>query len=485
MTHEQDRARLYELLIEELEDFAIFLIDPDGTITSWNPGVERFFGYREQEFIGKPFREIFTPEDRAAKADDEEMERARAKGRSSDVRWHLCSDQSRVFVEGVLTCIRDESGNHCGFSKIARAVRPQHAAGSLIATLLEGTEDPIYATDKDGRFVFVNSAAARLLGRSVDEAISLTHEDVFPPSVASDLRSTDQSVMNSNHARLVEERFPTERGERVLLATKTPWRDPQDGLIGLLAISKDITNRAAQQKEREELFREVRRANRELSDFSHVVAHDLRTPLRAVRTYAELLSEHLGTQLDATARQFLTFVTEGAESMEQLIESLLQYAESGGQLSLTRVNIPAVIAGLLRRLEPVIRETGAMVMTEALPEVYADPVRVLQVFQNLIVNAINYRGSEAPRIRIFAETRPDAYLLGVSDNGIGIPREYLEQIFVPLKRLHSKAISGHGLGLALCKKIVESHGGRIWVESTPGNGSTFFFTLPRVARARE
>ncbi|HVW07010.1 MAG TPA: PAS domain-containing protein [Bryobacteraceae bacterium] len=482
MLNEQNRARMYELLIEELEDFAIFLIDPQGTIISWNPGVKRFFGYDEKEFVGKPFIEIFTPEDRAAKAHQEEMDRARQDGRSSDIRWHLCSDRSRVFVEGVLTCIKDESGNHCGFSKIARAVRPQHAAGSLIATLLEGTDDAIYATDKSGRFVFANTAAASLLGRSVDEVISHTHEEVLPAAIASDLRATDQSVMSSNHARLVEEKFPSERGERVLLATKTPWRDSQDGLIGLLAISKDITNRAALQNEREQLFREVRRANRELSDFSHVVAHDLRTPLRAVRTYAELLSDHLEPHLDATSRQFLTFVTEGAQSMEQLIESLLHYAESGGELSLTRVNISAVIAGLLHRLEPLVRETGATIVTEALPEVYADPVRLLQVFQNLIVNAINYRSSEAPRIRIFSETRPEEYLLGVSDNGVGISREYLEQIFVPLKRLHSKAVAGHGLGLALCKKIVESHRGRIWAESTQGSGSTFFFTLPRGAR---
>ena len=481
MTNEQNRTRLYELLVKELEAFAIFLIDPDGTIMSWNPGVERFFGYREQEFVGKPFCEIFTPEDRAKNAAEGEMKRARTSGRSSDIRWHLCSDHSRVFVEGVLTCIKDEGGQECGFAKIARAVRPQDATGSLIATLLEGTEDPIYATDKDGRFVFANSATAKLFDRSLDQLISHTHEEVLPASVAADLRSTDQSVMSGSHARLVEEKFPAGKGERVLLATKAPWRDPQDGLIGLVAISKDVTDRITLQNEREQLLREVSRANKELSDFSHVVAHDLRTPLRAVRTYAELLSRHLESHLDAATQQFLTFVTEGAESMEQLIESLLQYAQSGGALSPTRVNVPAVIAGLLHRLEPLIRETGAAVSTEALPEVHADPVRLLQVFQNLIVNAINYRSSEAPRIRIFSESRAEFHVLGVSDNGIGISREYLEQIFVPLKRLHAIAVPGHGIGLALCKKIVEAHGGRIWVESTPGKGSTFFFTLPRSA----
>ena len=136
--NEPDHAKLHELLIHELEDFAVFLVNPDGRIISWNPGVLRFFGYTQEEFIGKELAEIFTPEDRAAHAPQTEMENARRDGRASDIRWHLCQDQSRVFVEGVLLGIRSEAGDLVGFAKIARAVRPAHAAGSMIATLVEG-----------------------------------------------------------------------------------------------------------------------------------------------------------------------------------------------------------------------------------------------------------------------------------------------------------------------------------------------------------
>jgi PAS domain S-box-containing protein len=481
MPNEHERAKLYQLLIEELQDFAVFLLDVDGRITSWNPGVERFFGFPEAEFVGKDVREIFTPEDRAAGAAEQELETARALGRSSDIRWHMCRDQSRVFVDGVLTAIKDEAGTLCGFSKIARAVRPAQAAGTMMETILEGAEDPIYAVDKQGRFVFANTHAASLLGHTLDEVIGHVWEEVVPPALAADLRATDESVMSGNRARLVEERFPTpDRGERVMLATKAPWRDTNGKSIGLVAIAKDITIRTAYQGERDRLLREIRRSNEELSAFSHVVAHDLRAPLRAVKIYAELLARHLEGRLDSTARQFLTFVTEGSESMEHLIESLLHYAESGDELSVSRVSVSAVIDGLLHTLDPLIRETNARVTTDTMPEVQADPVRLLQLFQNLIVNAINYRGSEPPQIHISVEASGGEYRFAVADNGIGIAREHFEHIFAPLKRLQSKKVKGSGLGLALCRKIVERHGGRIWVESVVGKGSTFFFTLPRL-----
>lgn len=205
--NQHDSAKLYELLIRELGDFAIFLIDLDGRITTWNAGVEGFFGYPESEFVGRNIADIFTPPDRAAGAPQQEMETARREGRSSDVRWHVCRDQSWVFVEGVLTAIRDESGTIYAFSKIARAVRPKHAAGNLISTILVGTEDVIYAIDKDGRFVFANPSAARLFGRTVEELMGQTREEVLPPQMAADVRATDQSVMAGTQSRLVEERF--------------------------------------------------------------------------------------------------------------------------------------------------------------------------------------------------------------------------------------------------------------------------------------
>lgn len=189
MISDRDHAKLHDLLIQELEEFAVFLVDLDGRITSWNPGVQRFLGYVETEFVGKSVSEIFSPEDRVARVPEKEMESARSTGRASDVRWHLRNDQSRVFVEGVFIAIKDEVGEIVGFAKIARAVHQRHVAGSMLATILEGTDDAIYAIDRDGRYTFANMQAARLLDRSVEQLIGQKQEDLLPPSVAADLRT--------------------------------------------------------------------------------------------------------------------------------------------------------------------------------------------------------------------------------------------------------------------------------------------------------
>lgn len=477
MTSEHDRARLYDQLIRELEDFAVFLVNAEGRIASWNSGVERFFGYPEAEFIGRDFADIFTPQDRAAGAPQQEMDVARRDGRSSDVRWHLCRDQSWIFVEGVLTATKNELSNEFAFFKIARAVRRQHAGGSLVATVLDGTQDVIYAIDKDGRFAFANTPALQLFGRRIQELIGRTLEEVLPLSVAADMRATDESVMAGTQSRLIEERYATSRGERVMLTTKAPWPDSQGGVIGIVAIAQDVTARVQNQAERERLLRELRRSNEELSTFSNVVAHDLRAPLRAVSTYTELLGRHLEGQLDPTATQFMDFVLQGARNMQLLIDSLLRYATSEQDFPATDVNLNAVIEGLIRSLDPIIQETDATITVDPLPTLRADPVRLLQLFQNLVMNALNYRGNEPPRIRISVEESSKEHRFAVTDNGIGIAREHFDRIFLPLQRLHSRT-PGTGIGLAICRRIVESHGGRIWVESTVGKGTTFFFTLP-------
>ena len=190
-----DQANLHDLLIQELEDFAVFLIGREGRITSWNPGVKRFLGYDEHEFIGKDVAEIFTPEDRAARIPQAEMEKAQNAGRASDVRWHLRKDLKRVFVEGVLIALKDESGGVASFAKIARAVHPQNiAASSMIASVLDGTDDAIYVIDRSGRFTFANSQAARLFGRSLEEVVGQTWDEILP-TAAAELRATDASVM--------------------------------------------------------------------------------------------------------------------------------------------------------------------------------------------------------------------------------------------------------------------------------------------------
>jgi light-regulated signal transduction histidine kinase (bacteriophytochrome) len=225
---------------------------------------------------------------------------------------------------------------------------------------------------------------------------------------------------------------------------------------------------------------ELNHANEELRRFSHIVSHDLQAPVRMVRSYAELLSRRYGGTLDGTAHQFLEYIVQGGVAMQTLIRTLLQYAQSTERpITKQTVDTGAALNAVLMVLDPAIQEAGAEISFGNLPTVSADLVQFQQVLQNLIGNAVKYRQpGRAPRIQLEVAFREGEWLFSVHDNGIGIDPHSRERIFKPLERLHGPEIAGTGIGLAVCKRIIEHHGGRIWVDSEPGKGSTFRFTLP-------
>ena len=224
---------------------------------------------------------------------------------------------------------------------------------------------------------------------------------------------------------------------------------------------------------------ELARSNRDLEQFAYVSSHDLQEPLRMVSAYTQLLGERYRGQLDEKADKYIGYAVEGALRMQALIEDLLAFSRvgrNGGEHK--AINCNAAVDEALRNLALTVQESGVIVTRGKLPSVHADHFQLVQLFQNLIGNAIKFRKSHAPTIKISAERVNDDWQLAVKDNGIGISPEYQEQIFVIFQRLHTRdEYSGNGVGLAICKKIVEQHGGKIWVESRPGSGSTFLFTL--------
>jgi len=225
---------------------------------------------------------------------------------------------------------------------------------------------------------------------------------------------------------------------------------------------------------------ELARSNAELEQFAYIASHDLQEPLRMVATYTQLLAERYRGRLDENADKFIGYACEGALRMQALVQDLLAFSRvgrSGGACGC--VNCNAALAEVLQSLGPAMKESGAVVTHGALPVVWADRSQVTQVFQNLIGNAIKFRGKEAPAISVQAEEVGRQWLFSVSDNGIGIAPEYAENIFVVFQRLHTRTeYAGNGIGLAICKKIIERHGGRIWVEAQAGRGSIFKFTMP-------
>lgn len=222
---------------------------------------------------------------------------------------------------------------------------------------------------------------------------------------------------------------------------------------------------------------EARAATEDMQHLIYAVSHDLRTPLRAIASYTQLLQRQYAA--DAEANELSAFAAEGVKEMNTLIEDLLKYSRAGSTPRRTHVSLNSVAQWALMNVQPLLRETGGEIVLNTLPELSIDEAQFVQLFHQLFNNALKFRSEEPPCVTVTAEEGDDAYTITVRDNGIGIDPAYLETVFMPFKRLQGKTIPGNGLGLAVCRKIVRAHGGRIWAESAgKGLGATFKFTVP-------
>jgi light-regulated signal transduction histidine kinase (bacteriophytochrome) len=257
-------------------------------------------------------------------------------------------------------------------------------------------------------------------------------------------------------------------------------RDAEGQPQGLAAIVSDITERKNAEESRQRSLEELKRSNAELEEFAYVASHDLQEPLRAISGCVQVLQRRYKEHLDSRADDLITHAVEGAQRMQNLINDLLAYSRVGTRgKPFEAVDCNKVVAAVLRSLRTRMEDTGAKVNCGELPTVVADESQLSQVFQNLLINAMKFRGEQPPEICLEATLLDNEWEFAVRDNGIGIEPQYFERIFVMFQRLHTRTeYSGTGIGLAICKKIIERHGGRIWVESQSGQGTTFHFTIP-------
>jgi len=248
----------------------------------------------------------------------------------------------------------------------------------------------------------------------------------------------------------------------------------------LAVFSRDVTSLKLVEKELKQKMIDLERSNADLERFAYVASHDLQEPLRMVASYVKLLDRRYKDKLDQDAKDYIEFAAEGATRMQQMINDLLAYSRVGTRgKPLEPTDLEAALSRAMRNLDVVIKENDATVTHASLPTVLADDVQMIQLFQNLIGNAIKFKGGDQPRVHVSAEPKGSEWQISVHDNGIGIAPQYFERIFIIFQRLHTRAdYPGSGIGLAICKKIIERHGGRIWVESARGEGSTFYFTIP-------
>ncbi len=346
--------------------------------------------------------------------------------------------------------------------------------------LFENANDLIQSIKPDGHLGYVNRAWRETLRYSEEEIPDLSILKIIHPDALEHYGKIFQRVLSGERVDRFETVFVAKDGSPVMVEGSASCRFLKGEPLSMRGIFRNITGRKRAEEALRETTEELARSNRDLEQFAYVASHDLQEPLRTVTSYVQLLAQRYKGKLDSDADDFIRFAVEGALRMWRLINDLLAYSRVGTPgMKLNPTDCETVFNDSLDNLKAAIEENGAVVTHDPLPTVMADPVQLGQLFQNLIGNAIKFRRTEQPRVHVSASRIATGWTFSVCDNGIGIAPEYAHRIFVVFQRLHSREeYSGTGIGLAICQKIVERHGGQIWVESEPGRGAAFHFTLP-------
>ena len=375
--------------------------------------------------------------------------------------------------------------------------RQPEEAEELFGSLILSSPTGVYIV-QDGKFRLVNPQFEKFVGYSEDELLGMDSLNLVLPEDRSTARDDPQQMLNGERRLPYEYRIVTKTGE-IKRVMKTVASIQYGGRQAALANIVDITqgkraedalralNESLEQRvlqrtaELERSNQELERSNRELEQFAYVASHDLQEPLRAVTSHVQLLARRYKGKLDADADDSITYALDGANRMRRLINDLLAYSHVGTRKKpFKAVSCSSILRQILANLQTSIEESHAVITHGPLPTVSAEPLQLTQLFQNLIGNAMKFRCKEPPQVHISALQKTKEWVFSVRDNGIGISPGQAARIFVIFQRLHTKSeYPGTGIGLAICKKIVERHGGRIWVQSEPGKGATFCFTIPR------
>ncbi|MGE3844264.1 MAG: PAS domain S-box protein [Vicinamibacterales bacterium] len=476
-----DALRFSDELFQAVVEFVpsgILMVDEQGRIALVNCEIERMFGFARDELIGSSVEMLIpqrlTRQHRDLRQSFNEGPSRRPMGTGRELLG-LRKDGSEVPVEVGLNPVTTDRGRFVVASVVD--VTERQRAKERFRILVEASPQGMLMVDARGRIVIVNQTVEEIFGYSRAELMGQSVDILLPPGLRGhheDLRmqfNRDPSRRPMAGRDLVGRRrdgteFPVEIG---LSPVQT-----DDGVCVLASIL-DIGPR----KKVEE---ELRRSNEELERFAYVASHDLQEPLRTVSSFVQLLARRYGDRLDTDATEFIEFAVGGVSRMQNLIADLLAFSRVGTRAREPVATAADVVVGhALRSLQTAIRESGVTVVVDSLPTVMVDPGQLEQVFTNLIGNAIKFRGEAPPVVHVGAVRDGSRWVFAVRDNGIGIDPQFNERIFVIFQRLNRREeYPGNGVGLAICKKIVERHGGRIWVEPSPDAGSVFQFSLPAV-----
>jgi PAS domain S-box-containing protein len=477
---------IFRQLVGSVRDYAIFLLTPEGTIASWNPGAERLKQYKPSEIIGKHFSIFFSEADLARNKPAMELREAAAQGRFEDEGWRIRKDGSRFWANVVITAVRDEKGELIGFGKITRDISDRREADLRYRLLVEGVTDyAIYSLDPLGKVTSWNSGAERIKGYTPDEIIGehfskfYTREDAeagMPQRVLETAQTTGHYEGEGWRVRKDGTRFWSS-------VVVTPLRDESGELLGFSKITRDVTDRQKllekiQQHAEELEFRiaERERTNAELEAFSYSVSHDLRAPLRAIEGFTDIVLTDFASELPPQAVEYLHQVVQSAARMNRLVQDLLNYSRlTRIEMEPTPVKVITAVDGACSQIDERLRKQVTVAVNPKLC-VSAHAPTLTQILLNLISNGLKfYPAGKTPHVEVAAQRKDGRVVISVRDEGIGIAPQHQERIFQVFERLHTVGeYPGTGIGLAIVKRGIERMGGTVRLESAPGKGSTFY-----------
>jgi PAS domain S-box-containing protein len=474
----------------EQSPVSIVITDRQGTVEYVNKKFTEVTGYTADEATGQNPRILksgYTTD-----VDYQNLWKTLMSGETWCGEFHNKKKNGELFWESSsISPLLNSQGEMSHFLGIKEDITEKKKAAEKTLELnrdflnfLENTSDFVYYKDITGRIRFCSQALANITGHtSWTQMVGKNDEEVFPEELAKIYMEEEVSIYKNSQPLInkIDPYIDAAGNPGWVSTNKWPLLNAEGKVTGLFGISRDVTEIRKSQEVLNEYAQNLKTSNTELENFAYVASHDLQEPLRMVSSFLRLLEKKLEGQLDEANRKYIDFAVDGAERMKQLINALLQYSRVGTNKDpFGDTDLNASMGYLKRVLQSEITKKKANIIVQRMPVVMANKTLINELFLNLVNNALKYCKAKEPTVEIGFTERNEQYTFFVKDNGIGISPEYFDKIFIIFKRLHGKdEYSGTGIGLALCKKIVEIHRGKIWVESEIDKGSTFYFTIPK------
>ena len=504
------------LLVQSIKDYAIFMLNPNGIISTWNQGAKQIKGYSADEIIGKHFSIFYTEEDLLNKKPEMELEVALSEGKYEEEGWRKRKDGSTFWANVLITSVYDEGGKHIGFSKITRDLTDRKFLEEKLRRseerhrlLVEQVKDyGIFMLDEIGNIVSWNEGAARITGYEANEILGKNFSIFYPEPDIVSKKPEQELLIAAKEGKYEEEGWRLRKnGEQFWVGVVITAIYSDGNLLGFAKVTRDLTERKKAEveirhsieryrslaEEVEQTNNRLLEANKQLEQFASIASHDLKEPLRKIITFTDLILNDRENQLSALSEKNFQKAIESARRMTRMIDDILAFSFLSQQQNFEIISLQSVLDETIQLLDEPIKEKGAIIRSDSLPQLKVIRSQARQLFQNLISNSLKFSNKEVPPdITITHEFVPakktngslvntgtNYIQLRFEDNGIGFDQKDNEKIFELFKRLHSRdEYSGTGIGLAIVKKIVENHNGFISAEKGKENGAVFNIFLP-------